>query len=195
MKSLFAFLKATVLGGIVFLVPIVVTVLVLGKALQLSVRIAGPMARVLPIDSVAGIALADFVGLLLIMILCFLAGLAARSAVARNIVRRAEDRLLWNIPGYTLIKGITEGLGATRESATLQPVLAKLDDAAQIAFEIERLPDGRVVVFVPGTPDLWSGDVMLMVEERVELLPTTAVAVAQTLRRYGRGMSEIMARR
>ena len=98
MKGLFDFVKATVVGGLIFLIPLVVIVFVVGKALRLSMRVAQPMAGVLPVDSVAGIALVDVVGIVLIMVLCFAAGLVARNSLASKAVREAEARFLWKIP-------------------------------------------------------------------------------------------------
>jgi uncharacterized membrane protein len=73
----------------------------------------------------------------------------------------------------------------------MKPVLAKMDDASQLAFEVERLQDGRVVVYVPGAPDPWSGGVLVMTEDRIEPLPISMVAAVQNLRALGRGTGAI----
>jgi uncharacterized membrane protein len=192
MKALYDFLKSTLVGGLIFLLPLVVIVFVIGKALTLSMKVAEPMAGVLPVDSVAGIALANVVGLVVIMLLCFVAGLAARNSLASSAVREAETRFLWKIPAYSFVKGITDSFGGDEGTATMKPVLAKLDDASQLAFEVERLDDGRVVVYVPGAPDPWSGGILVMTEDRIEPLPITMVAAVQNLRALGRGTTAIL---
>ena len=50
---MFRFLRTTVLGGIVFLIPIVIFISVTGKAWELTHKLATPLARLLPVDSVA----------------------------------------------------------------------------------------------------------------------------------------------
>ena len=74
----------------------------------------------------------------------------------------------------------------------VKPVLARMDDASQLAFEVERLEDGRVVVYVPGAPDPWSGGILVMTEDRIEPLPISMVAAVQNLRALGRGTNTIL---
>ncbi|MGE0823358.1 MAG: DUF502 domain-containing protein [Candidatus Binatia bacterium] len=192
MKGIFTFVKTTIVGGLVFLVPVVVLVIVIGKALQLSMKAAEPMARFIPVESVAGVALANIVGLIIIGLVCFLAGLVARTSLASKAVREAETRVLWQIPGYAFVKGITDSFSANEEMATLHPVLARLDDAWQVAFEVERMPDGKVIVYLPGAPDPWSGSILLITEERIEPLKAPMMAVMGNLRRLGRGGSKLL---
>jgi uncharacterized membrane protein len=192
MKRLVEFVKSTVVGGLVFLVPVIVLVYVVGKALIFAKKVAEPVSTHLPVGTIVGVAVVDLIGLALIMAICFLAGLMARSSLARAVVNQAEDRFLWKLPVYGMVKGVTESIGE-EGSESLKPVLAKLDDAAQIAFEIERLSDGRVVVFLPGSPDAWSGSVMIMTEDRIEPLQASLVAAVQNLRARGRGTRELFA--
>ena len=90
------FLKTTVLGGIVFLVPLVIFIVVLGKAVILVNQLATPIAATFPAQSVGGLAVVHIVALLLLVFICFLAGLAARTpAAARNrSTFRSEIRVL-----------------------------------------------------------------------------------------------------
>ena len=192
MKSIVEFVKATLVGGLVFLVPVVLSVYILGKALFLAKKLAEPVSTHLPLGTVVGVAVVDLIGLALIMLLCFFAGLLARSERARTVVNQAEDRFLWKIPAYGMVKGVTESIGEA-EATAFKPVLARLDDASQIAFEIERLPGGRVVVFMPGAPDAWSGAVMIMTEDRIDPLPISVVTVVQNLRARGRGTGPLLA--
>lgn len=185
MNGLFQFLKTTIVGGIVFLVPLVAIFYVIGKALQLSRKVAEPMAAFLPFDRVGSIALANLIAIIVIVLLCFFAGLAARTSFASTFVRESESRFLWKIPGYGFVKGFTDGLSGG-EATSMRPVLMKLDDAAQLAFEVERLDDGRVVTYVPGAPDPWAGAVMIVEPERIEILPIKMMAAVQNIRSLGR---------
>jgi uncharacterized membrane protein len=103
-----------------------------------------------------------------------------------------ESSFLQSIPGYTFIKGLTGGLASDDEENQLAPVLARFDDAWQVAFRVERLADGRVVLFIPGAPDPWSGSLSIMSEERVEPLDRTMAAVVRNIRALGRGSSELL---
>ena len=192
MKKIVEFVKATLVGGLVFLVPVVLTVYIVGKALFVAKKLAEPVSSHLPLGTVVGVAVVDLLGLLIIMLICFFAGLVARSARARSLVDQAEHRFLWKLPVYGMVKGVTESISEA-ETKSFKPVLARLDDASQIAFEIERLSDGRVVVFMPGAPDAWSGSVMIMTEDRVSPLSISVVNAVQNLRARGKGTAALLA--
>ena len=49
------FLKTTIIGGLFFLIPVVVVLMVVGKALDVMTAVAEPAAELLPIDSLGGV--------------------------------------------------------------------------------------------------------------------------------------------
>lgn len=191
MRGVIAFCRATVLGGIVFLVPLVAILYVVGKALAVSKQLAAPVVGYLPVGTIVGIAVVDLAGIVLIVAVCFVAGLLARNSLATAVVRQAETRFLSKLPGYGMLKGLSESF-SEQGSTTMKPVLVQFDDVAQIGLEVERLADGRVVVYVPGAPGVWSGSVVLMAADRVTALPTTAVAAVQSLRTLGQGTGALV---
>ncbi len=188
------FLKTTVIGGLVFLVPIIVVMAILGKAHRLMVTLSAPLAAWIPIDAIGGVALANLLAVAAILALCFAAGLAARSSAAVRAVQSLESGFLTSIPGYGFIKGMTESLAGQGGSESMKPVMARFDDASQLAFEIERNPDGQVVVYVPGAPDPWSGAVFVMTADRVEPLEASMPAAVKNIRTLGRGTTQLLNR-
>ena len=192
MGSKIQFLKTTLIGGLVFLVPVIVLVAVVGKALELMKLAAVPLAAFVPVDSVAGIAIANLLAAVGILLLCFLAGLAARTRLAARVVEGIESGFLMKIPTYTFVKGMTASFSSAEGETELAPVLAKFDDAWQVAFEVERQPGRKVAVYVPGAPNPWSGGVFLMDEERIERLEIPMAAAIQNVRRLGRGSNALL---
>ena len=59
MDTIKSFLKATLVGGLMFLVPVALLAVVLRHALQFAGRIAEPLAAVLPVSHVGGVAVAS----------------------------------------------------------------------------------------------------------------------------------------
>jgi len=192
MKGLVNFLKTTIVGGIIFLIPVILVVIVFGKALALIQRISKPIANFFPIDSIAEIAVADIIGFLLLAFVCFLAGLLARTSLASKAVQQAEAKFLWHLPGYAFTKGITDSLSTTDETSALQPVSCRLDDSWQIGFEVERMLDGRVIVYLPGAPDPWSGSILVIDADRVETLDATMITTIGCLRKLGHGAGQLL---
>jgi len=104
MQKLYQLFKTSIIGGLIFLVPIIVMTLILGKAFKLMIVVAKPLSALIPLDSIGGIALANVVAVLAILLCCLVAGNIAKSDFARQISRSIESKLLLAIPGYTFVK-------------------------------------------------------------------------------------------
>ena len=82
------------LGGVLFLTPIVVLAFILGKAFNLARRALKPMAAIIPDRFVSGETIEATLAIVLIAILCFIAGLFARTRPAQRIVAELESSVL-----------------------------------------------------------------------------------------------------
>lgn len=192
-KSRMALAKTTLIGGALFLVPLVVLIMVLGKAIGVMMVVATPMADVLPIDTVGGVALANLLALLGVLVVCYIAGLVARIAMAGKAVKALESRVLMNIPGYTMVKGITSGLDPA-ESEGMKPVLLTLGSAQRIGLEIEVLADGRSVVYIPSPPSTWSGITQILPAEQVEYLDVSIMTIMEYTEQFNRGTDALLSK-
>jgi uncharacterized membrane protein len=186
------FLKTAIIGGVAFVIPFIIVVVLLLKAMKIMMVIAAPLDSLIPIDTIGGVALANILALILVIIICFLAGLAAKSLYAKRIHESIDSKLRLFIPGYAFLKEMTGGLEEDSEDKHMIPVIAKLDDSAQIGFEVDRLESGLVVVYLPGAPNPWSGSVVLMTEDRIEKLNLKFTAVTKVMKRIGIGSAEAM---
>jgi uncharacterized membrane protein len=186
------FIKTTILGGILFLVPIVLFIAVIGKALELSNLIAAPLAERLFVDSAGGYAVAHFFAAAILIAFCFIAGLAARTSAAKKLVNSLETNVLDKIPAYELLKAKTQSVLSPDEMQSLHPALTRFDDSWQLVFEIERLADDKILVFLPGSPDPWSGSVCVVTADRVTSLGISVQAAANLMKRLGRGASDTL---
>ena len=186
------FIKTTILGGILFLVPIVIFMAVIGKALEFSNLIAVPLAEGLSVDSVGGFAMVHILAVAILIAFCFVAGLAAKTTIAKNLITSLETNILDKIPAYELLKAKTQSTLSPEEAEGLRPAITRFDDSWQIVFEIERLPDGKVVIFLPGAPDPWSGSVSVVTGDRVTPLDITMKSAVTLMKRIGRESKDIL---
>ena len=185
-------IKTTIIGGILFLLPLVVIALIIGKAYQIGMLVAGPLGALIPVEHIGGVALANILAAVVIVALCYLAGLAARRPGIKGKVTRIEELLLANLPGYAFAKTMVGGvIKAEDEVGKMTPVLVRLDDYKQIAFEVERTAGGNVVVFLPGAPNPWSGSVVYVSEDRVESLDMAPIDAVKNIRVLGRGSAKL----
>ena len=186
------FLKTTLLGGVIFLIPLVVVLALLGKAFNIMKAAAAPVERLLPMDSIAGVGLINILAIVVMLLLCLVAGMVARSAPARAFYGRLDSILLELVPGYAWTKMVAAGVSGESHLEDFLPVLVALDDMSQLAFEMERTEDGRVVVFFPGAPDPSSGSVAYVDPARVSPVSAGFLNINKSLRKMGKGSAAFL---
>jgi uncharacterized membrane protein len=181
------FILTTVLGGVLFLIPFVLVVVLLGKGFMIMRTIAEKVDMLLPWDSVAGLPIVDVLAVLFLISCCFIAGLVARSSWARDLRNRVDDLLLQLVPGYAWIKGMTGSVSKEEAAIGFKPVWIRLDDQYQVGFEVERCEGDLVAVFLPGAPDPRTGTLSYVESDRIEDLDSSFNDVSKNFRRLGMG--------
>jgi uncharacterized membrane protein len=190
-----AFVKATVVGGLLFLLPAALVVLILGHAMRLAMHVARPVSHFLGLDQQAGfggIGAATVLAILVLVIVSFAAGIVARTQIGRKFTRWVENSLLGGLPQYQMFKSMAEGFTRLDASNDVKPVLVNIEDGWQIGYQIEALDGGWVAVFLPQAPNPMSGNVMYLPRERVRLLAITMIQAMTLVRRIGIGSSDAL---
>ena len=185
------FLRTTVMGGILFLVPIVIFIVFIEKALKIAHKLSAPIAAHLSIASFSATVIVELIAIIILVFFCFIAGLAAKTAGAKRFSQSLEFNVLEKIPAYALLKTKTHSLLKPEDADNIVPVTVRFDDFWQIAYEIERLKDGRVVIFLPGSPDPWSGSMSVVTADRIKPLDLPIKSVAILLKKLGKGTTDI----
>ena len=192
MKTLGSLIKATALGGVVFLLPLVLLVVVVGKAFNIVKTATSPLANYIDASTFAGYAVVDLLALAVLLLVSLFAGLLARSPVFDNFYRKFDAIILQVFPGYSWIKGMTGSFSDSEAEQSLKSVAVIQDDAVQIGYEVERLADGWVAVFLPDAPNTRSGSVAFFTDDRIVPLDTDFAGIASCLKTLGRGSSKII---
>ena len=192
MKSFF---RATIVGGVLFLLPAALVVLILGYAVRMAVKVAQPLSDGLGLDQlgeVEGIGAATVLGILVLVVISFAAGIFARTGGGRRISRRFEESLLGGLPHYQMLKSMVESLVQFENSTDIKPALVSIEDGWQIGYRLETLHDGWVAVFLPQSPTPMSGNVMFFPGERVRSLDMSMVQAMTLVKRIGIGSAEAL---
>ena len=189
MKYAWEFVKNTLVGGLLIVVPLYLAVLLLLKAMQSVMGLVRPLAQLLP----PWLPADNILSLLMVLSICFLIGLAIRAPKGRAIRERIEKSLFERIPGYALIRSLTQRLAGEGGENVWQPALAEIEDALVPAFIIEELEDGRFTVFVPSIPTPLAGAVYVLSQDRVHPLDVPFTQAIQTVSRWGSGAKELVA--
>ena len=167
--SLTGFLKATLAGGLFFLLPVVLIVIVLNHAMQLAAKVAKPISSLLP----EGVWGETCLAVLLLILLSLGAGLVARTKAGKRIMSWFENSFLGGLPQYQVMKSMAEGLVHVESAESVHPALVSIEDGWQMGYLLEPLEKGWVTVFLPQAPTPMSGNVMYLPADRVRPLDIT----------------------
>lgn len=194
MHNLKSFLKTTLIGGLMFLVPVVLVLVVLRHAMQLAAKAAAPVAAALPAGSPLGIPVVTLVAALLLLLVAFAAGLLAKTSAGKATTHWFEESLLGGMPQYRMVKSVAEGLTQVESGANMKPVLMRTDECWQLGYELESLPGDWVTVFIPSAPTPMSGNVVYVARERIRRLDIPMPEAMKLVKRLGIGSADALQR-
>jgi uncharacterized membrane protein len=188
-SKFFQSVTSTLVAGILVIAPVYLAVILLLKLMQSLAGLAEPLVRLLP-DWLPGERL---LSLLLLLLVCLIVGLVARSRVGRAMRERMEESVLGKLPGYALFRSLTQRIAGKADDVTWKPALAEIEEALVPAFIIEQLADGRYTVFVPSVPTPLAGAVYVLTPERVHPLSVGFAQAIKTVSRWGAGAKDLVA--
>src|SRR5215813_9169267 len=189
MKKTLAFVGKACLTGLLIVVPIYLAVLLVLKGMKSVGGLIRPFTLLLPDWFPAEQALS----LLLVLIMFFLIGVAVRTRVGRVARERIEQTVFERLPGYALLRSLTQRVAGDGDERVWQPALAEIEDALVPAFIIEEFEDGRYTVFVPSIPTPFAGAVYVLDRARVHPVEVPFTDALKVVSRWGSGAKELVA--
>jgi uncharacterized membrane protein len=192
MDQIKSFLKTTFVGGLLFLVPVVLLAVLLRHAMQLADKVAKPIAALLPVSQIGGVAVPTVIAVSILVLIAFLAGLLSRTPVGRRITHWFEESILGGLPQYRMVKSLADGLTQIESDDGIRPVLMRGDEGWMLGYQMEELPGGWRVVFLPASPTPMSGNVLYVEAAKVRALDITMREAMQLVKRLGTGSASAL---
>ena len=183
------FVKTTIVGGLVFLLPFAFVFFVISYVIGYLLPLFHRIAARLDMPLLRGVTLVVVLLTAFLIAICFLAGLVAQSALGGRLRQWIETNLLGRVPVYRLVQSVGDELGG--HSATMQVALV-WTDGWQLAFIMERHPDGYATVVVPDAPHAMGGTVLYLPEDRVHPVNAKVADVLAIQRRMGLGSAQLL---
>ena len=187
-------MRTTILGGVLFLAPFALFVILLSKVFEISLKVVAPIDKLMPVETLLGVATLNILAIVLILLVCYIAGLLGKRAFFGQRMQKFDGFLVDMIPGYAVFKTMV-GSASSEEGldSILKPVLVRFDDYEQIAFLTEK-GERESTLFLPGSPSAWSGSTVIATNERITPLDLPAYQTTRLLRTFGRGSLTVRAR-
>jgi len=186
------FFKATIVGGLLFMVPLILMVVVLQKGLGLVRKIVVPLAKYFPERTFLGVGMTTILSIAVIVLLCFLFGLVARTAAGRKVRDWLEFTIMGKLPGYALVKGVIQGATGLENEEDVTIALVRIEDAWQIGFVVEVHSDGHRTVYLPGVPNPASGSIFYITEDRIRPIDAKMGQMLTVIRHLGIGSKDLL---
>lgn len=187
-----SFLKATAIGGLVFLLPFAAIIFVMSYVFQAAQQIYKTVDPWLPdfFHSGIGIAILFVGGIALVVVACFVSGLLASRSIAREGNRWIENNLMKVFPKYAIYKDLLAGtLGGEHHKVTMKPAYVDYQGVSRLVFETNRFEDGTVAVYFPGSPDPWNGFLARVPADQINGAELTFFDAVGQLEQMGRNVS------
>jgi len=195
MKRFLGFLRTTAIGGLLFLLPLIVIGALVGQAVPIVMKVAQALGKWLPVKTPGGITILVLLSIASLLMLCFFVGLLARRSFGKRLLASFEKNLTLLFPRYSIFKDQMSGtLGGTEEGEPMRPVLVQFDDHAQIGFALEEYQSSWITYF-PGAPDPWAGEVLIVDGDRIKFLDSDFKDTVDLFEKLGRDASRIIAGR
>jgi uncharacterized membrane protein len=192
MKSILKIIKATFLGGILFLAPLILLFILFEKGYAIIQKVTLPLVSHLPRVKILGLALQEIIGILIIIIVCFIAGIFAKTSKAKKFIEKLENGVLSFVPGYSFIKKTNENMMGFESKEDLKVVLVPTDAGWQFAFLIEQINENNFSVFIPNAPNPWSGSVCFVEKKDIKEIEITQKQALACIRKLGYGTKELL---
>ena len=168
MRNLITFLKTTIIGGLIVIIPLAIIMFVVGDTVVSLVTVTKPLTTDLPFGTFANAVIALLLVTAIIIAVCFTAGFLLSTLWGKAIKNWLEKSLFERIPMYTTLRGLTQKFAGI-ESAEFPVVEADLyhSDNRVLGVLVDNLPDGRQVIYVPLSPIVTVGQLHILPKERV----------------------------
>jgi uncharacterized membrane protein len=190
------FIRTTILGGVIVILPIALTFFFLRWVFNFATGLIEPVTRMLMEQSKMQKFLADFIVIAFIVLICFLIGLVVKTRFGRFLYQTLEDKILEVAPGYNLFKEtIKQLLGRDRapfSTVALVQVFGSSCSTMMTGFVTDEHPDGYYTVFVPSALTPTSGLIYHVEKEYVHIVDSSVEDTMRIVISCGMGSKKLL---
>jgi uncharacterized membrane protein len=173
-------------GIILFLLPVILLIFIVEKAIAIIQKMILPIKSVLPDQRILGIGLLTIISVALLVLICFLAGVLAERKRVKLFVNFIENNILTMIPGYSMMKSrVNEAIGSNDDEWKV--VMMGADGEWKLGIAVEFHVNGYCTVFFPEPPDAKAGEMILVHGSKLEKLDIPVSRLITIIKTYGHG--------
>lgn len=196
-----AFLKATLFGGIVVILPVVIISFFIKWFFKTITDLIQPLTNYALAKYQIPEMIADTIVITLIILVCFAVGVVVRTKIGNYLHNVFDDILIRLAPGYRMVKEVVVQIfGKSENSPFLNGQVARVkifgvDCATEVtALVTDHHSDGTYTIFMPTGPNPTSGNIYHVQPDQVTLCPEVPLDSAmRTVIACGAGSGDLFA--
>ena len=189
MKNAFKYIRDTITGGIFFMIPLFVVMIIAAKIWQKMTGVGAKLAAFLGTDKIFSFGTGPIISGILILLICFVSGLMLRLSLLKSLRDKLDKWLCRMIPGYEFYRVMLEEKMKKEEVPDSRPaVIAMINGVGQPGVIVEDLHNGKKVVFVPSKPGTTEGQVYIIDEMMITPLTIEEAEMNKVLKHQGKGI-------
>lgn len=193
-RNLQTFLKTTIIGGIVVLLPLILLIKITWWLVDFLMGQLQPLTELLTATLNISDSYSGLVALLLVIAACFWVGLVARLKLGSMLWVSLENNTLKKVPGYNALKEMVNMFSNPNKPSLSKAVLVCPwgDETWLTGFITDTAAYGYVTVFSPTSPNPSTGLVFHLPKERVKELTEVEGLAFKTVLSCGVGAAPIV---
>jgi uncharacterized membrane protein len=164
------FVKKTVVGGLLFLIPVVAIVYLVGKLVNALRPVGHSISNQMLGTGAIGPLWMTLIVSLLLLAVSFLAGLIASTVIGQRTTDWLEAKLLSRVPGYSMIKNMAadaaDNIARIEAGRRVKVVYVRVEEGWRLGFVTDQVSDNLYAVFLPDAPSAFSGELLFSPREQ-----------------------------
>jgi uncharacterized membrane protein len=195
MERLRSFIKTSLIGGLVVILPVTILVTVFLWLYKLITAWIAPLSAFLRAYSEYNQLIANFIAISLVVAACFFVGVLVRTRLGGFLFRVIENRILKIVPGYSMIKEtVLQVFGSREESPFSSVAMAQVygNDTLATVFITDKHRDGSYTVFMPTGPNPTSGLIFHLEGKYVHPVDIAVQDAMRTIISCGAGTAKLL---
>ena len=188
MRETWVRLRQHLITGFLFIMPVLITLAVLGRFWEDMLRVGDVFSRLLRVDTILGPSGNAVLAIVFFLILCIIAGYLVRVSFLKRISQGIDRQLNEIIPGYSQLRSQTTNKIGVDQEPLFEACLVRVQDLWQPGYIVEQNPGGTQTVFVPQAPAFTAGQVYVVDSDRIKKLDMDSAALNARLKQLGKGI-------
>lgn len=192
MRRIYKIIRRHIITGFIFLMPVLVAVALISKFWDTIISISRKVSKLLFIDKLLGPGANVMVALVLLLLLCLIAGFLVKLTFFKKLSDSIDHKLVIFFPGYTDLKKETQkkiGQAPEEKETIFETCLVQTHDYWKPAYLIEVAENGDTTVFFPAAPAFENGQVAIVPKDCCKKMTIDSTTLNTCLKQLGKGIT------